>query len=50
MCIFDREFKKKTRKNKKVRSQKKVYKPRAATIFVGKNDKREPIPSYWSLR
>ncbi len=50
MCIFDKEFKPKKRKTKKVKRAVRNYKPRVATVSVGKNDKRDPIPSYWSLR
>jgi len=57
MCIFDKEFKPKSRKKKnvkretqEVRSENKSYKPRTASLRIGVNDKRDPVPSYWKLR
>lgn len=57
MCIFDKEFKPKSRKKKnvkretqEVRSESKSYKPRTSSLRIGVNDKRDPVPSYWKLR
>lgn len=50
MGIFDKEFKRKSRKRKGSYEKKKSYAPRSKNLTIGKNDKRDPLPSYWSLR
>lgn len=46
MCILEKEFKRKTRKKKNEKRETKSYKPRSTKFFIGKNDKRDPVPSY----
>lgn len=49
MCILSKELKKKERKKAEYVSQRKAYQPKSEKIFIGKNDKRDPVPSYWKL-
>lgn len=46
MCILEKELKKKDKKKNKYTPQRNAYKPRNEKFFLGKNDKREPVPSY----
>lgn len=48
MGIYENEFKKRSKKKNRYK-KKSAYTPKSKNFFIGKNDKRDPVPSYWRL-